>query len=338
MRRDITAVVVSYEEDPSELRTSIDSLLAQTRAPGEILVMANGEPGRASAIIRGYPDSVRVVECGENLGYIVVNRAARLAQGEYLVCLNPDARAHEDCLERLADTLESDTDVAIAGAQILLGDGHTRNAGANPLHPTGISPSGGYGEPREHGEPRDVIVVSGACFLARRDAFLALGGFMEDFFLYYEDVDLGWRTRIAGMRVLYCPEAVVEHGYDFAARPMKWFLLERNRLFSVLSNYQLRTLMLLGPLLLATEGGLLVVAARGGWLGPKLRAYLSLLRLRGHIRRQRRSVQASRRRSDGELMRFFEDRLDSALIPAGGAALANLVSVPYVALVRRLLR
>ncbi len=80
--------------------------------------------------------------------------------------------------------------------------------------------------------------------------------------MYYDDVDPAWRARIAGMRVVYCPDAVVTHGYEFARRGRKWFYLERNRLFSVLANYEPKTLILLTPLLLATELGLLALAAR----------------------------------------------------------------------------
>src|SRR5437879_6566940 len=83
----------------------------------------------------------------------------------------PDAHAEPECLEQLVAVADSDREILMVGAQILLSDGVTRNAGANPLHPTGISPAGGYGEPRETGEPRDVAVVSGACCLFRREAF-----------------------------------------------------------------------------------------------------------------------------------------------------------------------
>lgn len=334
----ITAVIVSYNEEPVQLRAAVDSLLAQTRPPAEILIMDNARTGQLAITMRDYGAHVRIIDCRTNLGYAALNLAASTANGDYLLCLNPDADAQGDCLQHLAAVVDSDPDVGIVGAQILLDDGFTRNAGANPLHPTGISPSGGYGEPREDGDPRDVIVVSGACFLVRRDAFLVLGGFVEDFFLYFEDVDLSWRARIAGLRVVYCPRAVVRHGYEFGARPQKWFLLERNRLFSVLANYELPTLALLAPLLLATEAGLLAVAARGGWLPSKLRAYASLFALRKRVMIQRRAVQASRRCSDPELLRFFDDRLDSALIPRAGATFANFFCVPYMSLVRWVLR
>jgi GT2 family glycosyltransferase len=332
----IAAVIVHYHEEPAQLRAAIDSLLAQTRPPSEVLVLDNERSGALAATLVGYGPHVRAIDCGANLGYVAINLAAARTSAEYLVCLNPDARASEDCLERLAAVADADPTIAIVGAQILLEDGATRNAGANPLHPTGISPAGGYGEPREDGEPREAIVVSGACLLARVDAFRRIGGFYEDLFLYYEDVDLCWRTWIAGDRVLYCPRATVRHGYDFGGRPQKWFLLERNRLSALLCNYERHTLALLAPLLLATELGLLGVAALGGWLPQKLRAYGSLWARRRRLAAHRRQVQSARRRGDVELLRLFDDRLHSPLLPRAGAAIANLVGVPYMRAVRRL--
>jgi GT2 family glycosyltransferase len=336
----IAAVLVCYDESPEEIRASLESLLAQSRAPAEVVVVDNSPGGSFAQDLRGYADQVRVLETGANIGYSpAVNLAAANARSDYIVTLNSDARVEPGCLERLAAVADSDPQTLIVGAQILLEDGATHNAGANPLHPTGISPAGGYGEPREQGEPRDVAVVSGACCLTRREAFIALGGFVDEFFLFYDDPDMGWRALIAGMRVVYCPEAAAVHGYEFGRRgKRKWFLLERNRLFSLLANYEARTLALLSPLLIATELGLLGVAAYGGWLPQKLQTYGSVFGLRQRLAEQRRMVQASRRRSDAGVLELFEDRMDSALLPPPGPALANAVWVPYMRLVRLLLR
>jgi GT2 family glycosyltransferase len=253
--------------------------------------------------------------------------------------LNPDATAEPACLERLLAAASADPEIAIVGAQILLEGGETVNAGDNPLHPTGISVAGRYGRPREPGPPRDVAVVSGACSLIRRSAFQALGGYLQELFMYYhDDVDLAWRARIAGMRVIYCPEAGVIHRYEFGRRESKWFYLERNRLFSVLANYERRTLVILAPLLAAAEAGLLVAAASGGWIGQKLRAYVSLARIWRTLLERRRTVQASRRRSDRDLLDLFSDRLGSPFLSQPAVALANLVCVPYMRVVRRLSR
>jgi GT2 family glycosyltransferase len=267
-----------------------------------------------------------------------VNLAAAEARGDFLLCMNPDAEADPDCLEKLLATANSDARIALVGAQILLGDRATRNAGANPVHPIGISTAGGHGLPREEGGSRDVLIVSGACCLIRRAWFRQVGGFVDEFFLYYDDVDIGWRANLAGQRVVYEPRAVVAHSYQFGRRGRKWFYLERNRLFTVLANYELRTLVLLGPLLAAAEAGLIVVAALQGWLSEKLEAYQSLWSLRSRLRANRRGVQRTRRRSDGELFGLFDARLDSPLISPLGAAIANAASGRYLRWVGRRLR
>jgi len=336
-----SAVIVSYDESPEQIQTAVQSLLDQTHPPGEVLVIDNGGQGeRLARSLGDFDGGVTVINPGSNIGYApAVNLAASRARGDYLLTLNPDARAEPDCLERLAALADSDPEILLVGAQIMLEDGLTRNAGANPLHPTGISPAGGHGQPRERGGPRDVAVVSGACCLIRRAAFQALGGFVDEFFVFYDDPDMGWRALIAGMRVVFCPSAIAIHGYGFTRRGSeKWFWLERNRLFSVLTNYEGRTLLLLAPLLLVTELGLLGVAAYGGWLSRKLDSYRALFALRRRIVERRRLVNGSRRRRDSAVLELFDMKLESALLPPPGPTLANAVWEPYMRLVVPLLR
>ncbi len=141
------------------------------------------------------------------------------------------------------------------------------------------------------------------------------------------------------MRVVFCPEATARHGYEFGRRGLeKWFFLERNRLFTLLANYEARTLALLAPPLIATELGLLGVAAYGGWLPQKLHSYASVFALRKRLVEHRRAVQATRRRSDAEVLARFDIRMDSALLPPPGPAAANLLWLPYMRLVTPFLR
>jgi GT2 family glycosyltransferase len=312
------------------VRGAIDSLRAQTRPPDEILLVDN-KPGATLPPLDDAPE-VRVIAPDVNLGYPnAVNFAVEHTDADFVLTLNPDARAEPDCLEQLLAA-----DAAIAGPQIVSEDGLTTQAGDNPLHPTGISPAGAFGRPREHGAPREVIVVSGACTLFRRDAFLELGGFMRAFFLYYDDADLGWRARIAGKRVVYVPDAAVRHGYEFGRRERKMFFLERNRLIAVLSNYEARTLVVLAPLLVVFELGVVAVAALQGWLDEKLRAYGSVVELRREIRVHRRHVQSLRRCSDRDLQPSFATRFDSPFMPALPARVAGALTAGYLRLIRAL--
>src|SRR3954470_9917719 len=244
-----------YAEEPEAVRAVIESLQAQTQPPAELLVVDNHPDANLSRMLvdAGFP--VRVVHPGSNLGYVGgANAGAAEATQPWLFFLNPDAVAAPDCLERLLDAADERT--AIAGAQVLLPDGATVNAGDNPVHLSGLSWSGRYLEPREDGPPRDVASVSGAACLISTSVFRELGGHCPAFFLYHDDVDIAWRARMAGYRVRFVPGAAITHDYDFDKGVRKWFCLEHNRLYTVLANYELRTLVLLAPLLLAAEAGI----------------------------------------------------------------------------------
>ncbi|HSZ12426.1 MAG TPA: glycosyltransferase family 2 protein [Solirubrobacteraceae bacterium] len=313
----ITAVVVSYA-DPAATADALRSLLAQSLAPAELLVIDNDPASAAAPVLAaaGLEADVRIVEPGANLGYTgAANLAARQASGEWLFFLNPDAVAAGDCLERLLEAVDG-PDVAIVGAQILLPDGRV-NAGENPVNIAGVSWSGGYGRPREHGPARDTAAVSGAALLVRRDAFLEIGGLCPFFFMYVDDTDLAWRMRMRGRRVRYCPAAIVVHEYEFRKSAHKWFHLERNRAWALLSNLQLRTLALLAPVLLATELIVTIRAISEGWTAEKARAWGSLLVNAPRLARWRRSVQAYRVVSDYRILELFSAGIETDLIDTG---------------------
>ncbi len=334
----VTAVVVSFA-DPASTSRAVQSLLDQSLAPVEVLVVDNDPRGAtASALAAAHlPPIVRTLHPGANLGYTVAaNLAAWEARGEWLFFLNPDAVAANDCLERLLEAVNG-PDVAIVGAQVLLPDGRI-NAGENPINIAGISWSGGYGRPREHGHARDTAAVSGAALLARREAFLDIGGLCPFFFLYVDDTDLAWRMRLGGQRVRYCPEAVVVHDYEFDKGAHKWFYLERNRTWALLGNLELRTLVLLAPVLLGTEAVILVRAAREGWLREKLRAWAAVLARPRALLAWRRAVQATRQVPDGRVLALFVGGLATDLLVDDLPAWVNAALERYRRVVLRVLR
>jgi GT2 family glycosyltransferase len=321
----VSAIVVSYA-DADATRTAVQSLGRQTVAPVEVIVVDNHPHAPAAAALAGL--EVSLVRPDGNIGFApAIDLAARRAAGEWLFVLNPDAVAEPACLERLIAA--ADEDVGLVGAQVLLADSERTNAGDNPLHISGLSWSGRYLEPREDAPPRDVAVVSGAAMLVRARALRDIGGFPPGFFLYQEDVDLAWRLRLAGWRVRYCPRAAVRHDYEFGKGRQKWFWLERNRLWIVLSNYSGGTLILLAPLLLGVEAGVIALAARGGWLPEKLRAYGALAKELRRLVGWRRRVQASRKVPDGEILRATTGRMETPLLRSSMLAIGNPIMECY---------
>lgn len=307
---DVSAVVVTYREVELTLQ-AVASLKAQTAPVHEIVVVDN-DPERSIAepLAREHPD-VRLLAL-DNPGHAVAcNRGAELTTGEILVFLDPDAALAPDALEQLLAALAERPRAALASPQILFADRPTVNAGENPVHLTGLSWCGRYDEPPESGPPRTVFTTSGACHVVRAEAFRAVGGYCEDYFVLYDDPDLCWRLWLAGHEVVYVPDARATHDYRFGENPQKWFWLERHRLSSVLVNYEGRTLALLAPLLVASELGLLALAALQGWLPRKLAAYASLWRSRRELRARRHAVQSARVVGDEAIVPLIAGRIDS---------------------------
>ncbi|HEU6444729.1 MAG TPA: glycosyltransferase family 2 protein [Gaiellaceae bacterium] len=302
-------------------------------APHEVIVVDNG--GDAEV-----PEGVTLISPGENRGYGAGNNlGAAQATGDALVFLNPDTVVTSGALAGLVAPLE-DPSVGIVTARLrLLDRPETLNSAGNEVHVTGIAWAGGYGEPAESvSELRDVAFPTGAAMAIRRDLFEELGGFTEELFLYQEDLELGWRVRLRGLRVVVNPAADVLHDYDFRRHAAKHYLLERNRLVFVLSSFSPRLLVLLAPVLASVEVGMLALALKEGWAGDKVRGWGWLLRNAGWLRRHRQETQRLRRVRDRDLARFLSPVVAPAMIPVPGPVrAANSLIARYWALVRKAL-
>jgi GT2 family glycosyltransferase len=332
-----TAVIVAHRSGPA-LGRCLDSLAGQDGLE-EAIVVDNGEGGSelADAAGRG---SVRVVSPGRNLGFAGgANLGAASAGGDVLVFLNPDTVVDPGAIAQLCRTLE-DSSIGIAMARLrLLGEPEKLNSVGVEVHVTGIGWAGGYGEPVESvRELQEVPAPSGTAMAVRAETFRELGGFAEELFMYLEDLELGWRARLAGYRVVVDPDADVYHEYEYGRNPRKRYLLERNRLVFCLSAYSARMLLLLGPVLLATELGMVALSLREGWLRDKLAGWGWLLRHPHLVARRRRQTQRLRRVRDRELADQLTPVFAPAMVPVPAPLrAANPLVSRYWSLVRRAL-
>jgi GT2 family glycosyltransferase len=304
----------------------------------EVIVVDNGGgPEIDAAAAR---DGVRVLSPGRNLGFAGgCNEGARNATGDALVFLNPDTVLAPGALAGLVAPLE-DRGIGIVSARLrLLEQPELLNSAGNEVHVTGIAWAGLFGQPASAvGELRDVAFPTGAAMAIRRELFEELGGFTEELFMYQEDLVLGWRVRLRGLRVVVSPDADVYHDYEFGRNPGKHYLLERNRLVFVLSSYSARLLLLLSPVLVSTEAAMLGLALKEGWARDKIAGWGWLLRNAGWLRRNRRETQELRRVRDRELARFLSPVIAPAMIPVPSPVRAiNPLVAKYWSLVKKAL-
>jgi GT2 family glycosyltransferase len=296
----LTAVVLAWGEEPV-LVECVESLLASKDVDVDVVLVDNGCTDDAVEQLADTP-RVTVVRPGRNLGFAGgCNEGARHARGELLAFVNGDAVVEPEALARLVDALDDSVGLA-SGSLRMYDDPGTINSAGNPVHFLGLSWAGGLGRPAgEFAAPRDVASATGAATVCRADRFAALGGFWEPMFAYCEDTELSLRCWQRGWRVVYVPDAVVLHRYEFSRNSRKLYLLERNRLLLVLTLFSARTLALVAAPLLALEAAMLAVAVKDGWGRQKVAGWGWLLRHPGVVRRRRREVQAARTVPDARL-------------------------------------
>jgi GT2 family glycosyltransferase len=161
----------------------------------------------------------------ENRGFAAAcNQGAQGSAADYLLFLNPDTVVGDATLSSVVDFMQApaQADVGVCGIRLVDEEGRPSTAAARfPTLPmlvgeaTGLSRLGVL--PRhlltaaECRHTRDVDQVIGAFFLIRRSLFESLGGFDERFFVYFEEVDLSYRARLAGWRSVYFAGAEAFH-------------------------------------------------------------------------------------------------------------------------------
>lgn len=338
----ISVVVVSWGAEPW-LERCVEAILASDGVVVDVLLVDNGCTDGAVERLRGRP-GVTVVDPGRNLGFAEGCNAgvvASASSGSAVVALvNPDAVVEPDALAMLVRAV-SEPGVGIATCSLRLADRpDLLNSAGNELHFLGLSWSGSFERPAiERDERRDVIAASGGGMAVRREVWEELGGFVPELFAYQEDAELSVRCWLSGRRVVYEPRAVILHRYEFSRNPIKFFLLDRNRLWLVLTVYQARTLTLLAPALLLQELAMFPVAVLQGWFPQRLRSLAWLVGHRRLIARRRRVVAAGRRCGDASIAQLMAEVVQPGnhALPRW-AVIAQWPLVIWWRLVRRALR
>ncbi len=319
------AVVVVTHQSAEHLPALVDALVPQLFPEDELVVVDNASSDGTVQMARSLHERIRVIESGGNYGEAAgCHIGARETRAPLLLFLDPDTRPAPACLARLRQAAAEHPEWAAWQAALLLEDGRINSSGG-VVHYLGIAWSGDCGRQVSALPPsdREIGYPSGAAMMVRRKDWDALGGMDSDYFLYHEDVDWGLRLWLAGRGVGVVPGARVTHRYEFLKGSYKWHFLERNRWRTVLSVYPTSLLILLAPGLLAAELAIVLVAARGGWLWPKLRAQAATLAWLPHLPARRRAVQRTRRVSASVFAARLNASLDSPYLTAAQGPLLD---------------
>ena len=239
----IVSIVIPNMNARPWLDRCLQSLLAQTLQPVElILVDQNSNDGSADYVAGAYPQ-VRLLRQMEDRGFTgACNEGMKAARGAFIVLFNTDARAEPDWLEMLVEAMGDDASIGSAACRTLdyhnsvliysLGDGVLACGDAFNI-------ARGMRDRPDLPMPRWVFGPSGCTAVYRRAALEKVGLLDEEFVTYYEDVDLNWRLLLAGYKCHYASEAVVYHVGNVTGQKLREssaFLSGRNRSLVLFKN------------------------------------------------------------------------------------------------------
>lgn len=298
------------------LRLALTSLRRQQFRDFEILVVDNGSrDGTAAMLAADFPE-VRSLTFPENRGFAAaVNAGIRESQGEIIALMNNDIEADPGWLGALVGALDRRPEVGSVSSKMLdAADPRRLDSAWDAMGLTAYNVGRGEVDGPRFSTGREAISACAGAAAYRRSLFEDVGYFDEDFFAWFEDVELGIRGQLAGYRSWYEPTSVVFHrGSATGARhaDMKWFLVSRNMLVLFFQTMPLRRILIWGPLLLVWP--LKVSIVEGGSLRITLRGWLGFWRLLPKILRKRQRIYARRRVPVSHLLGLLDDPFLSAL-------------------------
>jgi GT2 family glycosyltransferase len=224
----LSIIILSYNTQKL-LKDCLESVYKfENEADFEVIVVDNGSTdGSFEMVKKDFPKAL-TVRNKENLGFAKGNNAARsLANGEYILFLNSDTLLQKSALKKSLSFIRRHKDVGALSCKLVLPDGtldrDARRAFPTPwvalTHFSGIDRLFSKSELlakywylyKSADLTQDVDVLQGAFFLTRREVLDSVDWFSEEYFLDGEDIDLCWKIKQKGLRIVYYPEVFITH-------------------------------------------------------------------------------------------------------------------------------
>jgi GT2 family glycosyltransferase len=255
----------------------------------------------------------------ENLGFAEGNNAGvawALEKGfDYVYFHNHDGFLAADCLEKMVAAMEQDRQIGVVQSLVLLyPETELVNTAGNSFHYLGFGYCGSFRFKKTDLKLKQVEEVgyaSGASILMRAKLLQDYGFWDKDFFLYHEDLEYSLRMKAVGYTVCIVRDAIFYHKYQFSRNADKFYYMERNRYGVMLMYFKWPTLLLLLPMALVMEAGLILFSILTGWFKVRMNVYKYWLNI-SHWKlwlAKRKYIQTIRKISDREILKTAADKV-----------------------------
>jgi len=309
----VSVIVLNYNAGEL-LLNCIESIKKSAYKNLEIIVVDNISTDKSQKVCKEkYPD-IKLIQNDENFGYCEGNNIGiREAEGDYIIILNPDTIVESNWIEELISAYNKFGEGLYQPKHLSLNKKTVYMSAGNMLNIFG------FGYAREKGNKdenqfnkiEEIGYASGTCLFTSSAVLKKVGLFDPFIFLYHDDLDLGWRASQLGIKSYYVPTSLIYHAESYSLKwnAEKFYWLERNRKYCILTHYSKQTYSKIFPTLLVVDFFVWIFYLTKGFLGSKIRAELDIIKNRKIIKIKYEELESKKIVSDKELVTKFSDSL-----------------------------
>lgn len=245
------AVVILNWNGRKFLEQFLPSVVANNSSYSEIIIADNASTDDSIDFLKKNYSALKIIQNTENGGFAKgYNDALKHVNADYYVLLNSDVEVTPNWIDAVIDLMEKDKQIAACQPKLL--DFNRKNYFEYAGAAGGFIDKFGYPFCRgrilekieedngQYDDVREIFWASGACLFVRSECYHFVQGFDEDFFAHMEEIDLCWRLKNLGYKIMYCPDSIVYHVGGATLNkinPRKTFLNFRNNLILICKNH-----------------------------------------------------------------------------------------------------
>ena len=258
---------------------------------------------------------VKLIQNRKNSGYCGGNNVGiKNANGEFIIILNPDTIVESNLIDELFKAHNIHGEGLYQPKILSLEDKTILQSTGNMIHIFGFGFARDKGN-QENNEIKEITKIgyaAGTCLFALKETFLKLKLFDEFLFLYHDDLDIGWRASQKEINSYIVPQTTIYHAESYSLKwsKKKFFWLERNRRYCLMTHYSQDTLKIIRKELWITELLIWAVYFSKGYLTAKIKAELELRKNKKFIIKKQIEIENEKRVNDVELIKTFPDRIE----------------------------
>ena len=310
----VSIIILNYNAG-NLLLDCVDSIQKTNYVNYEIIIVDNNSKDNSHLECAKKFPNICLIENKENFGYCEGNNIGiRKAKGDYVIILNPDTLVDPNWItelilayEKYGDGLYQPKFLTTTDHNIIMSTGNMIN-----LFGFGFSRSKGDFDQGKFNEHEIIGYASGTCLFSKLKIFNRLNLFDSFLFAYHDDLDLCWRAAMFGINSFYVPTSVIFHpieGYSFKWSKFKFYLMERNRQYCLLTHFTKSSYLKMLPSLILVDFAVSLFYLKKGMFITKIKTSLNIIKNLTKISKRYKKIQSTRTLSDREILNIFQDKI-----------------------------